>query len=237
MLLLKYIVVCSSIICVVACTNLPTAVEVGEVNTIERTSNNIVTRNRIYTKELDQAILKQEKGSYELLKSQRVTLLSGLDFEYLKHPSLNKGATVGLAKDEEGNTAACFNDAFYREDQIEFCVFDTNDDSVFNYGVYGGVEAAEIFVPYLINESKKHIATRNYRKRELVFNGVKDNKIHFIYREYASEIDAPTNSADFKIAYPRNSKVIFDYKGAKIEVLHANNFEIKFKVLKHFKRM
>jgi len=72
------------------------------------------------------------------------------------------------------------------------------------------------------------------RKVELIFSGVKDNKILFTYNEYSESLDQPSFTSQIKYKLNKNKPTMIAYKSAKIKIYKANNQEIVYKVLKSF---
>lgn len=73
--------------------------------------------------------------------------------------------------------------------------------------------------------------SNNFRQ-ELVYNGVSEGKAHFIYREFIDGMIRDKFTQD--ITYNINNEKIIGFKGARFEIINANNIGIKYKVLKNF---
>jgi hypothetical protein len=112
-------------------------------------------------------------------------------------------------------------------------VFVPNDQSkptqVFWMGTYGaplmserpGIEySATVFERY-DNESFK---------RELVYSGVSQNTVSILYREFQNDMARPAFSQELKYDLAQGTAI--GYKGARFEVIRANNTGISYKVLK-----
>lgn len=67
-------------------------------------------------------------------------------------------------------------------------------------------------------------------KRELVYSGVSQNTISILYREFQSDMARPAFSQELKYDLAQGSAI--GYKGARFEVIKANNTGIVYKVLK-----
>jgi hypothetical protein len=67
-------------------------------------------------------------------------------------------------------------------------------------------------------------------KRELVYSGVSQNTISILYREFQNDIARPAFSQELK--YDLSQGKIIGYKGARFEVLRADNLDIRYKVMK-----
>lgn len=67
-------------------------------------------------------------------------------------------------------------------------------------------------------------------KRELVYSGVSQNTISILYREYQNDMARPAFSQELK--YDLSQGTAIGYKGARFEVVRANNTGITYRVLK-----
>jgi hypothetical protein len=67
-------------------------------------------------------------------------------------------------------------------------------------------------------------------KRELVYSGVSQNTISILYREFLNDMARPAFSQDLKYDLSQGNAI--GYKGARFEVIKANNTAIVYKVLK-----
>lgn len=76
-------------------------------------------------------------------------------------------------------------------------------------------------------------ANKNSFQQTLLYNGKVGNKINIGYREFSSDTARPAFNND--VEYDLSESKQIGYKGALIEVLEANNQEIKYKVIKSFK--
>lgn len=78
----------------------------------------------------------------------------------------------------------------------------------------------------------KYILSKDSFQRSLVYNGKIGDKINIAYREFSNDLARPAfnNNVEYDL---KESKIIA-YKGALIEVLDANNQNIKYKVLRNF---
>ena len=87
-----------------------------------------------------------------------------------------------------------------------------------------------------INFSKRNWLTANAStfQQTLIYNGKVGNKINIAYREFSSDMARPAfnNNVEYDLS---ESKQI-GYKGALIEVIEANNQQIKYKVIRNFNK-
>jgi len=76
-------------------------------------------------------------------------------------------------------------------------------------------------------------ASKNSFQQTLIYNGKVGQKINIGYREFSSDLARPAFNND--VEYDLSESKQIGYKGALIDVLDANNQEIKYKVIKSFK--
>lgn len=68
-------------------------------------------------------------------------------------------------------------------------------------------------------------------KRELVYSGVSQNTISVLYREFKDDMARPAFSQDLK--YDLSQGKVIGYRGARFEVIKADNLQIQYRVLKN----
>ena len=71
-------------------------------------------------------------------------------------------------------------------------------------------------------------------KLELVYQGLTDNQIKVLYREYNNNIARPAFTQNVEYELDDNGEGLIAFKGARIEVLEASSSEIKYRVIKGF---
>jgi hypothetical protein len=67
-------------------------------------------------------------------------------------------------------------------------------------------------------------------KRELVYQGVSQNTVSIRYREFNDDMARPAFTEDLK--YDLSQGDVIGYKGARFQIIKANNLSIRYKVLK-----
>lgn len=82
------------------------------------------------------------------------------------------------------------------------------------------------------SKAKIEIRDTNSFQQTLIYNGKVGNKINIGYREFSGDLARPAFSND--VEYDLNESKIIGYKGARLEVLSADNQSIKYKVLQNF---
>lgn len=70
----------------------------------------------------------------------------------------------------------------------------------------------------------------NSFKRELVYQGVSQNTVSIRYREFIKDMARPAFTEDLK--YDLSQGKLIGYKGARFQIIKANNLGIRYKVLK-----
>lgn len=93
-------------------------------------------------------------------------------------------------------------------------------------------EFRELKIPYTEGQEIIHIPT-NFQ-RILEYAGKSGNTISLYYKEFNDTLIRPAFTQEFK--FDLSESKIIGIKGARIEVIEANNTGIKYKVLNHFPR-
>ncbi|SCX92181.1 hypothetical protein SAMN05216420_101341 [Nitrosospira sp. Nl5] len=79
---------------------------------------------------------------------------------------------------------------------------------------------------------KKPLAHTGSFEQTLIYGGRLGDKINIGYREYSGNMTRPAFSNN--VEYDLSQSMLIGYKGAKIEVIEANNQQIKYKVIESF---
>ncbi len=79
--------------------------------------------------------------------------------------------------------------------------------------------------------SKTALDKKDSFKKELVFTGVSQKTITFLYKEFVDNLARPAFTTELK--YDISEDGMIGYKGARFQVIRANNTGIRFKVLKY----
>lgn len=79
---------------------------------------------------------------------------------------------------------------------------------------------------------KKPILSANSFQQTLLYNGTVGDKINIGYREFSNSLARPAFNND--VEYDLSESKTIGYKGARIEVLEANNESIKYRVIRNF---
>jgi hypothetical protein len=81
---------------------------------------------------------------------------------------------------------------------------------------------------------KRPVLSSNSFQQTLIYSGKVGKKVNIGYREFSNSLARPAFNND--VEYDLDSSSIVGYKGARIEVIEANNEMIKYKVLKNFNK-
>lgn len=71
-------------------------------------------------------------------------------------------------------------------------------------------------------------------QQTLIYNGKIGDEVNFSYREFSGDLARPAFNSDVKYDLSKSKKV--GYKGAVIEIIEADNLEIKYKIIKGFSK-
>jgi hypothetical protein len=103
----------------------------------------------------------------------------------------------------------------------------SNPPVVYHYAMgykFGGEPVAGI------TETTTNKWSKDSFKRELIYSGVSQNTISISYREFVDDIARPAFSQELK--YDLSQGTTIGYKGARFEVIKANNTELVYRVVK-----
>ena len=71
-------------------------------------------------------------------------------------------------------------------------------------------------------------------KQELVYTGASQGVVSLVYREFKNDLARPAFSQDLKFDITTDN--IVGFKGARFQIISANNTGIKYKVIQHLRR-
>ncbi len=84
-----------------------------------------------------------------------------------------------------------------------------------------------------VSRVKKSFESDDSFQQTLIYSGKVGNKIRLGYREFSNNLARPAFNND--VEYDLNESNVVGYKGARIEIIEANNQYIKYKLLQNFK--
>ena len=73
-------------------------------------------------------------------------------------------------------------------------------------------------------------ADEGARRRELIYHGRADGKVRFLYRETAGDDARQSQSIDYDLA----QSAVIGFRGARLEVLEADNTRLRYRLLAPF---
>ena len=73
-------------------------------------------------------------------------------------------------------------------------------------------------------------ADEDARRRELIYHGRADGKVRFLYRETMGDSAPQTQSLDYDLAH----SAVIGFRGARLEVLEADNTRLRYRLLAAF---
>lgn len=116
-------------------------------------------------------------------------------------------------------------------DPVNVVLVRKEDDAICLMAVLNQVVACSNEVSF--ERKNWETANKNSFQQTLIYNGKVGQKINIGYREFSSDLARPAFNND--VEYDLSESKQIGYKGALIDVLDANNQEIKYKVIKSFK--
>jgi len=226
--------VTSSII-LTACSSMPKYQSLSTDAEVVNAKKNSPELLQEFTVIIGDNLLSKVSGSYLDNKIQSVTLLSKIKYINNEHPGLIKGKTTVLGMSHSGGNAACFNDAKYREDLVEFCLFDQEKDGYFEMGRFIGEETYSLNIPYNIFSDNSRTPEKGYFRKTISYKGLSNGKINFNYSEYAGNMVRATFSQEFSIENTKDAHILFNFKGAEIKIKHVDLLNVTYEVIQHFR--
>jgi hypothetical protein len=193
--------------------------ELGVISRVE-VGENLYTKSYLFYSNTKQVTLLEPAigngfGAYvDTTKSQK-TLVG----------ELKKWDTIGQT---DINTF-CIEDTFV-------CLTDMNNSGYFtHFGAYAQVGSNKLNKPakYIINSMPPSLKEDSF-KYEALYQGRIDNKIKISFREFKNDIARPAFTQDIEYQLDENGKANVGFKGLRIEILKATNYDIEYKVVKDY---
>ena len=113
-------------------------------------------------------------------------------------------------------------------------------NSINSYGIRFGKHNKYIDEPFDIlndfNYKHSYLVSHKKRayKRELIFNGVKNGKVKFVYKYYENNLKKYTTKRKIKFKLKNKMPTIIRYKGAKLKIYKATNTKLTYSIIKGF---
>jgi len=116
------------------------------------------------------------------------------------------------------------------------CLIDINNNFIFTHLMtQGSMNFVKLDQPtkYKLIRSKP-IYTENSFKYVALYQGKKGNLIKISFREFKNNMARPAFTQDIEYELNNNGKTLIGFKGLRIEVEKATNFNITYKVIKDY---
>lgn len=116
------------------------------------------------------------------------------------------------------------------------CLTDRDGTGSFNYfGTMFNGEFSQINKPikYKIERSAPYMKDKNF-KREVLYQGKVNNKINLSFLEFKDNLIRPAFTQNIEYELDKNGQAEIGFKGLRIQVLKATNFDITYKVIKDY---
>lgn len=104
-----------------------------------------------------------------------------------------------------------------------------NDIDICNW-----IKAGEHFDMRGFEKRKRPLASNDSFQQTLIYSGKVGDKINIGYREFSGNLARPAFNNN--VEYDLSDSMLIAYKGARIEVLEANNQFIKYRVIENFNK-
>jgi hypothetical protein len=110
----------------------------------------------------------------------------------------------------------------------------SSSDWIEIYGTLGPEDAASLDRPswMKVTTATKTDDKRNSYVQELLYNGRIGNRVSFLYREFQNDVARPAFTQEITYDLAEGKEVGF--KGARLEIIDANNRYIRYRVLNSF---
>lgn len=128
--------------------------------------------------------------------------------EYDYYYSVATGVNRGIAIPKNGGKAKYFYDSGY------------------------GLKIGELNSEPVYENITTPDGTKDNFSKQLIYNGKAGNSIKFTYREFVNDLARPSFTQELQ--YDLSESNIIGFKGMRIEVINANNTNIRYKVIKGF---
>lgn len=223
---MKHLILLSASLTLTACGSVPTSNYLPESTKVDFPPKNVVTQVELGEKMLAQGVISnvetlvvsspQEIMAYEIYPGSFDKVSFDDEFSYYA-PSPNDGG----GKVTRGVLVETFDYSVrlrVENGKNEVCMVSPIDMTVCDD------------IEYEL-ESQERL-TKNSYQQTLIYNGRTGESISIGYREFSGNIARPAFSNE--VTYDLGESNVIGYKGARIEVMQADNTTIKYKVLEGF---
>jgi hypothetical protein len=97
--------------------------------------------------------------------------------------------------------------------------------------IYTYDKKGKVFVDYMNGTTTNQT---NSVKQEIIYSGLSKGELKITYREYINDYARASFFQDATYDYTPPSSTMISFKGAQVEILDANNTQVKYRVLKGF---
>ncbi|EBA00430.1 hypothetical protein [Marinobacter sp. ELB17] len=97
--------------------------------------------------------------------------------------------------------------------------------------IYTYDKKGKVFVDYMNGKSTNQTDSV---KQEIIYSGLSKGELKITYREYMNDYARASFFQDATYDYSPQASTMISFKGAQVEILDANNTQVKYKVLKGF---
>lgn len=124
-----------------------------------------------------------------------------------------------------------------------FCLIDKEGDGTIDARNTGGTIKRSVQSPQYheeelpLSEGLHGEITRKLFRQEVVYQGVGTGTLRLLYREYVGDLARPAFSQDLTFTLEKeDAPTLVAVKGSRIEVLEANNIEVRYRVIRGFEQ-
>ncbi|ARO86682.2 hypothetical protein EBAPG3_002210 [Nitrosospira lacus] len=177
---------------------------------------------------LSQGKYKEHDSIYVTKKIDVIWAYSLMPGYYLKQGEDDVGEYYYPGGDEPGHVdkamlADPWKSVMARKDPPSICVI-----TMFNIATCN-LEHQNYF-----EKRKRPLASNDSFQQTLIYSGKVGDKINIGYREFSGNLARPAFNNN--VEYDLSDSMLIAYKGARIEVLEANNQFIKYRVIENFNK-
>lgn len=222
---------------------------VADESTTETTRTNIPDLNIEATVELGQSMIQSISTATSITHKRVVVLNTNITHKggnggapitlYIPRGELVFQGTDKLGKFYLTKTPSTFTALGFLSTPIEAGIYipDDNSKSAQVFWIRSGSDNGAMIddhsnIDYSFqNIEEKGETNVNPFTRELVYSGVSQNTVTILYREFKDGLARPAFSQELN--YDLSKGKVIGYKGARYEIIKADNLGITYKVLKH----
>ncbi|GHS86746.1 hypothetical protein FACS189487_01590 [Campylobacterota bacterium] len=125
----------------------------------------------------------------------------------------------------------------WRRDSIDVCLSDADKDGMFDTIGYMHNTQSKTAIKHNVITTKTVTPfvssgqQQRFLKSELLYQGISNNTINVLYREYANDMARPAFFQNLSYSLEGKSSTIIRFKDASFEIIKADNNGMSYKVL------